>query len=145
VTGRQRGVKLTRLAVAGALGASMLAACSGDDARERTEVLRRIDALRDAAGASVADRRQLLEALRGARASQSTVAEARDRCVTAYADLIDANEIEESARKLMATGERVDTLALAAQLDRATKLLEQSREGMPACDQAATRLRATKE
>jgi hypothetical protein len=138
-------VRVVAWALAGALCAPPLAACSGDDARERTEVLRRIDALRDAAGASVADRRQLLDALKGASAGQVAVAEARDRCAAAYTDLIDATEIEESARKLMGTGEKVDTLALAAQLDRATRLLEQSRESMPGCDAAATRLRAAKE
>lgn len=128
----------------GALLVLLLAGCSGDDTRERTEVLRRIDALRDAPGASVVDRRELLDALKEAPAGQPPIAEARDRCAAAYTDLIDANEIEESARKLMGAGEKVDTLALAAQLDRATRLLERSRESMPACDQAATKLRATR-
>ncbi len=134
-------MRRTGLLLGGALVACGWIACGGDDARERREAVRRIDALRDAVGASVADRRALLAALKDVKGGQTAVGEARDRCVAAYTDLIDANEIEESARAAMATGERVDTLALAQQLDRATKLLERSRENMRGCDQAATALR----
>lgn len=119
----------------GALG------CGGDDAKERREAVRRIDALRDAAGASVADRRALLAALKGVPGGQSAVADARDRCVAAYTDLVDATEIEESARAAMATGEKVDTIVLADRLDRASRLLERSRLNMPGCDEAAAALR----
>ena len=44
----------------------------------------------------------------------------------------------------MAGGKKVDTIALAKQLDDATRLLESSREKMPSCDRAASKLRATR-
>lgn len=123
---------------------SAVVACGGDDERERAHVLVRVDALRDATGAPADDRRRLLEALRSAKGDAPTIAAVRDRCVTAYADLIEANAIEEGARAAMATGEKVDTLLLAKQLETATRLLESSRASMPACDRAVTDLRAEK-
>lgn len=118
--------------------------CGGDDERDRANVLVRVDTLRDAAGAPAEDRRRLLEALRTAKGETPAIAAVRDRCVAAYADLIEANAIEEGARAAMATGEKVDTLLLAKQLEQATKLLESSRTSMPACDRAVTDLRAAR-
>jgi hypothetical protein len=129
-------VGLTALALA--------AGCGDTTAEERRQVLVRIDALRDATGAPAAERARLVEALRLVKADEPTVLAARDRCVAAYADLVQANALEEEARAAMATGEKVDTLLLAQRLDVATKLLESSRAAMPACDRAVTELRAVR-
>ena len=122
----------------------VLAGCPNQDAVERDQVLARIDALRDATLVPLDHRRQLLEALRTTRTGLVLGSEARDACVAAYTDLIDAAEREEAARRSMESGERTDPLAVVKALDDAEKLLDRSRENMPGCDQAATRLRAYK-
>lgn len=133
---------LTLAALASA--ALVFAGCPNEDAMERHQVLLRIDALRDATSVPLDRRRELLDALRTTRAGLVLGAEARDTCVAAYTDLIDAAEREEAARRAMESGERTDPLAVVKALDDAEKLLDRSRENMPRCDQAATRLRAFK-
>lgn len=126
------------------LVATWLAGCPNQDAVERDKVIARIDALRDATSVPLDHRRQLLEALRSTRTGLVLGSEARDACVGAYTDLIDAAEREEAARRSMESGERTDPLAVVKALDDAEKLLDRSRQNMPGCDQAATRLRAFK-
>lgn len=126
------------------LAASAGPACTGQDEREARLVLQRIDALRDATDAPPSRRRELLQELRTSRAGMTLAAEARDACVAAYSDLLDAADREEAARRAMASGAPADPLALVKALDDAEVLLDRSRENMPRCDRAATDLRAAR-
>lgn len=127
-----------------ALSLLALAGCPNQNAVERDQVIARIDALRDATSVPLDRRRALLDTLRTTRTGLTLGSEARDACVAAYTDLIDAAEREEAARRSMESGERTDPLAVVKALDDAEKLLDRSRQNMPGCDQAATRLRTWK-
>jgi hypothetical protein len=134
---------VTRSTVA-LLALAVVAGCQGSADEQRTRTLARIDALRDATSVPLEHRLGLLVALEALKTDAADATAARDACLEAYRPLLAAQELEANATGAMASGKKVDTIAVARQLDDATRLLERSRELMPACDQAASRLRASR-
>jgi hypothetical protein len=115
---------------------------SPEHQRDR-ELLRALDALRDAPAEDLPGRRKLMEALVRQEAGTRAGERARDACAKAYGLLIEVKEQTRSASRALADAGADAGLPAGALLDLSlvTVKLEQAEAAMTDCDVAAGELR----